>query len=186
MQVTVEKPTETDFALTAGAGRPAVAPGAVSTVKGQPPLTEDLRRLKNAALDQLRNRPAAEAAEAASEADADKDVEPRPREDIESVVLETPVGRSVEFGPVRMASFRVSEILGREAGDPYLQMLTRVMLGVRAIDGTQVKPVTNVAEAKILATKLGDESIDVLWIAMNEFWPPVTKKDLRVLKKNLR
>lgn len=186
MQVTVEKPTETDFALTAGAGRPAVAPGAVSTVKGQPPLTEELRRLKNAAQDQIRNRPAAEAAEAEKQDAADQDIEPRTREDIDSVILGMPDGRAVEFGPVRMASFRVSEILGREAGDPYLQMLTRVMLGVRAIDNIPAKPITNVAEAKILASKLGDDSIDILWLAMNEFWPPMTKKDLRVLKKNLR
>jgi hypothetical protein len=149
---------------------------------------ESVRELKNAALSSTAARIDAGHHEVHEEPEGDEDVgAPREREDIESVNIELPDGRVIEYGPPKAAYFRVSELLaGVRGADITMQNVVRLLLGVRAVDGQPVRQPSNYIEVRKLADKIGEAGIDMLGVASNEFWPPVTKQDLRVLKKNLR
>lgn len=184
MKVTALAPApDAEFTIGTATGG---ADGAVKPHPSSPVDDDKLRQMRDQAHKQILDRPAQEEAVAVAADELDKAIEPRVREDLDSIEIELRDGRRVLFGPVRMASFRLAEILGRQVNDPYSQMLARTILSVRSIDDKAVRPITNLAEMKLIATEIGDDGIDMLWMGLQEYWPPVLKEDLRVLKKNLR
>lgn len=124
-----------------------------------------------------------------------KDGVPLPeREDIESIEITLRDGRVVEYGPPtgislsdRIARLFSSRSAAEGGPDPGITeyRLTRLLMGVRAIDG---KPVSfgNLIERTKLANRLGDEAIDLINLFDNRYWPPLRESELPLVKKNLR
>jgi hypothetical protein len=117
------------------------------------------------------------------------------REDIDSIEITLRDGRVVEYGPPgnislsdRIARLYSARSLADGGPDPGLTeyRLTRLLMGVRAINGNPVHPVTNLVERTRLANQLGDQAIDLLNLFDNRHWPPLTEAELPVVKKNLR
>ena len=111
-----------------------------------------------------------------------------PREDVESVEVQLPDGRTIMYGPPAgvSLSIRVAEFLGEQTQNPVLAAITRIILCVRSIDGQPVRSPGSLLDVKKIAASLGDSTIDLLGLIHAETWPPITKDDLPVLKKNLR
>jgi hypothetical protein len=124
---------------------------------------------------------------AAAEPGPTKETAPPPRESVDSVELALPDGRTILFGPPPGISLnlRIPELLGEEMTRVNALVL-RVLLSVRAINGSPPPQIFNKVDMHKVAHVLGDDAIDALAIALDLYWPPVTVKDLRVVKKNLR
>lgn len=122
--------------------------------------------------------------------------EPAPiREDIESIEITLRDGRIVEYGPPtgvslsdRIARLFSSRPLSDGGPDPGQteHRLTRILMGVRAIEGKPVSPLSNLVQRTKLANALGDEAIDLLFYFDNLHWPPLTRTELPEIKKKFR
>lgn len=117
------------------------------------------------------------------------------REDIDSIEITLRDGRVVEYGPPpnislsdRIARLYSARSLAEGGPDPGLTeyRLTRLLMGVRTINGGPVHPITNLVERTRLANLLGDQAIDLLNLFDNRHWPPLTEAELPLVKKNLR
>lgn len=117
------------------------------------------------------------------------------REDIESIEITLRDGRVVEYGPPTNISLadRIARLYsGRsfaEGGpDPGISeyRLTRLLMGVRAVDGRPVVSIANLIDRTRLANLLGDEALDILHHYDTRHWPPLTEAELPMVKKNLR
>lgn len=125
-----------------------------------------------------------------------EDQEPAPeREDIESIEITLRDGRVIEYGPPgnislsdRIARLYSARSLAEGGPDPGITeyRLTRLLMGVRTINGKPVHPVTNMIERTRLANQLGDEAIDLLFIFDRRHWPPLRESEIPIAKKNLR
>lgn len=116
------------------------------------------------------------------------------REDLESIEIPLRDGRIVEYGPPtnvslsdRIARLYSGRAIAEGGPDPGLTeyRLTRLLMGVRAVDGRPVQ-VTNMIERTRLANLLGDQGIDLLNFFDRKHWPPLTEAELPIVKKNLR
>jgi hypothetical protein len=122
--------------------------------------------------------------------------EPAPeREDIESIEITLRDGRVIEYGPPnnislsdRIARLYSTRSVSEGGPDPGFTetRLTRLLMGVRAISGKTVPPVTNLVERTRLANQLGDQAIDLLYYFDNRHWPPLRESEIPIAKKNLR
>lgn len=119
----------------------------------------------------------------------DKEVEPPPaREDLESVEFIAPNGMVIEYGPRTDISLidRISRLYSGR--DPTVSefRLTRVLLGIRAINGSPALTIVDEISRTKLANLVGDETIDLLMYYDRIHWPPLQQSELPVLKKKLR
>lgn len=126
-----------------------------------------------------------------SDANAPPDVLPDPppiREDIESIEFTSPDGRVFEYGPRHDISL-VDRIARMYNGrDPTVSefRLTRILMGIRAIDGKQPATIVDEITRTKLANQVGDENIDLLMYYDRMNWPPLQQSELPVLRKKLR
>ena len=110
-----------------------------------------------------------------------------PVEQVDSVVVQTPVGEIV-FGPPAGISLtlRIANIMGEDNPNRVQSAMLRTLMSVRSIDGKPVSPINSQIEAQLLANMLGDRVLDYLYSTLNEIWPPPGKGELQVLRKNKR
>lgn len=122
-------------------------------------------------------------------------VAPPEREDIDSIEIPLRDGRIIEYGPPagislsdRIARLYSARSLAEGGPDPGITeyRLTRLLMGVRAINGRPVPPITNMVERTRLANQLGDQTIDLLNLFDNRHWPPLMASELPLVKKKLR
>ena len=112
---------------------------------------------------------------------------PTPREDLESIEFELPNGMQIVFGPPKGISltYRIIAMMnGVDTGIAHQRVL-RSLLCVRSIDGTAVT-LNNDIDANALANRIGDGGIELLNFYLNEYWPPIRRNELPLLKKNQR
>lgn len=118
-----------------------------------------------------------------------------PRENIESIEVTLSDGRVVVYGPPNGISLsdRIARLFSgrplQEGGpDPGISeyRLTRMLMGVRTINGNAVPVMSDLIQRTKLANQLGDEAIDILHHYDRIYWPPLTTAELPAVKKNLR
>ena len=148
-------------------------------------LGEQIRRRRKQIHDQAR----VDAAISEQQQEAAKTAEPPPpREDINSIEVPLRNGMKVEYGPPNGISLldRIARFYGGR--DPSVSefRLTRVLMGVREINGRPVPPLTNEVERTKLANRIGDEGIDLLFYYDRTYWPPLRQVELPSVKKKLR
>ena len=113
---------------------------------------------------------------------------PPVREDIESVEFTSPDGRVFEYGPRTDISL-VDRIARMYNGrDPTISefRLTRILMGIRSIDGHPPVTIVDEVTRTKLANQVGDENIDLLMYFDRVNWPPLQQSELPVIKKKLR
>lgn len=110
-----------------------------------------------------------------------------PREHVESVVVQTPVGE-IEFGPPSGVSLtmRIAVMMGEANPNRLQSSVLRVLMSVRSVDGQRVTPINTMVEAQYLANQLGDSVLDYLFGLTAEYWPPPGPSDLQVIRKSKR
>ena len=163
-----------DFQVGAEAqrAREAARPAAV---------TEQHRKIQERARAATAQDTAAEPTEDAADGAA-------PREDVESIELEMPNGATILFGPPPGVALqmRVASILGNDLS-AYTAQVVRSMLCVRQINGRNAPQISNMVDVqKVMNMIGGEDAVDLTCLALTQYWPPATVKDLRVIKKNLR
>jgi hypothetical protein len=110
-----------------------------------------------------------------------------PREDLESIEFTLPNGMQVVFGPPKGISltYRIIAMMnGIDTGVAHQRVL-RSLLCVRSIDTVPVT-INNDIDANALANRIGDGGIELLNFYLNEYWPPLRRNELPMLKKNQR
>ncbi len=146
---------------------------------------EAVRKRRKEIHDQARRDAAV--AEQQQEAAQEAELAP-PREDIDSIEVTLRNGLTVEYGPPTGISLldRIARFYGGR--DPSVSefRLTRVLMGIRKIDGKDVAPLTNEIERTKLANRIGDEGIDLLFYFDRLHWPPLRQSELPVAKKKFR
>ena len=110
-----------------------------------------------------------------------------PREDLESIEFTLPNGMDVVFGPPKGVSltYRIISMMGGVDTGLAHQRVLRALLCVRMLSAIPVS-VNNEIEANALANKIGDQGMELLNYYLNEYWPPLRKAELPLLKKNQR
>lgn len=122
---------------------------------------------------------------AAPEADASEAETPRER--VDSIEVELPNGRHVEFGPPPNVSMTVRLLAFFGTRDPSRGegMATTLAMCVRSIDGRAVQVVEPIGRDKLI-NEIGDDGMEVLEHYYTRFWPRPTVMDLKLIKKNYR
>lgn len=120
------------------------------------------------------------------------ETEPAPpppvREDLDSVEFVAPNGLLIEYGPRHDISL-VDRIARLYSGrDPTVSefRLTRILMGIRSINGSQPATIVDEISRTKLANQVGDEVIDLLMYYDRIHWPPLQQSELPVLRKKLR
>jgi hypothetical protein len=168
-----------------------VSPGVRSSVRppvARPPAVEDQLRARAA---EHRAARAAEAEEPAETTEAETGGAPeeaiKGREDLSTIDVELPDGRVVHFGPPEgiALQLRIAALLGDKLTS-YTAHIMRTLMCVRAIEGKVMTPIANGVDAQRVANLIGEDGVDLLGLALQTYWPPMTPADLKVVKKNLR
>lgn len=119
----------------------------------------------------------------------DAPTDPPPiREDIESIEFVAPDGRTFEYGPRTDISL-VDRIARMYNGrDPTISefRLTRILMGIRAINGQPPVTIVDEITRTKLANQVGDENIDLLMYYDRMNWPPLQQSELPIVKKRWR
>lgn len=173
----------------AGKGRKT---GAESEAKARNKAVEEEIRARRRAIHTQAERDISGAQEPQEQAEP---VEAPLREDIEAIEITLRDGRVVEYGPpigvslsdriARLFSGRALQDGGPDPGVTEYR-LTRVLMGVRSIDAKSVTPVNDLVQRTMLANKLGDEALDLLFYYDRLYWPPLTQAELPAVRKFLR
>ncbi len=113
---------------------------------------------------------------------------PVAREDVESITVELPDKSVVVFGPPVGVSLttRIAALSGSQNLNEAMDMIARVCMCVRSINGKKTQPIGNMVDVQKMSNRLGDDGLDLLAFAMKQHWPGVRLQDLRIVKKNLR
>lgn len=131
---------------------------------------------------------AANGATAATQAAADTAAAApaKPRERVESLEIKLPDGRVVLFGPPTAVALqmRIAGLVGDNLNN-FTATFAKTILSVRNIDGQPVPAVGNMVDVQRVANMIGEDGVDLLMLALNQYWPPVTIGELQVVKKNL-
>lgn len=124
------------------------------------------------------------------------DPDPTPeREDIESIEFRLRDGRLIEYGPPtnislsdRIARLYSARSFAEGGPDPGITefRLTRLLMGVRAIDGRPTRPITNLIERTRLANELGDQALEIIHVFDRKHWPPLQETELPLVEKKFR
>jgi hypothetical protein len=113
---------------------------------------------------------------------------PPAREPLESIEFTAPNGLVIEYGPRSDISLvdRIARIYNQR--DPTIAefRLTRVLMGIRNINGKPPVTVVDEITRTKLANLVGDEVIDMLMYYDRLHWPPLQVSELPVIRKNLR
>lgn len=119
---------------------------------------------------------------------AEPEVPPPVREDLDSIEFVAPNGLLIEYGPRHDISLidRISRLYSGR--DPTVSefRLTRVLLGIRAINGSPPINIVDEITRTKLSNQVGDEVIDLLMYYDRIHWPPLQQSELPVLRKKLR
>ncbi|HMJ99786.1 MAG TPA: hypothetical protein VK552_10760, partial [Reyranella sp.] len=113
---------------------------------------------------------------------------PPVREDLETIEFTAPNGLLIEYGPRHDISL-VDRIARLYSGrDPTVSefRLTRILMGIRTINGSPATTITDEISRTKLANQVGDEVIDLLMYYDRIHWPPLQQSELPVLRKKLR
>lgn len=113
---------------------------------------------------------------------------PPPRENIESIEFAAPNGMVIIYGPPSGISLvdRIARLYpGRDTSMAEFR-LTRILMGVRSINGVPVPSITDDIGRTMLANRLGDENIDLLMYYDRIHFPPLRQSEIPTIKKNLR
>lgn len=113
---------------------------------------------------------------------------PPPRENIESIEFTAPNGMLIVYGPPTGISLvdRIARLYpGRDTSMAEFR-LTRILMGVRSIDGVQMQPIVDEIGRTALANRLGDENIDLLMYYDRTHFPALRQAEVPQIKKNLR
>lgn len=104
-------------------------------------------------------------------------------EDIDSVVLRLPNGLEVEYGPRPGVSNRVkiAQLVGAQV-NPLLIMLVTTLLNVRRVNDA-VPSIGNMVDVQALANRLGDDGLELLETAHIQFWRPIDRDNLPIVRK---
>jgi hypothetical protein len=174
----------TDVSPRGNRQRDPGAPVEAQRKRGDPPTEAQLQQLRR---DTHAATHATHAADAAAAKATDTAAADTPREDLDSVEFELPDGRTIILGPPPgiALQIRISNMLGPKL-DAYTAALYRALLSVRQVGSELTRPLVNEVDAQALANKIGEDGVDLCILAMNKYWPPVTTKDLRIVKKNPR
>ena len=135
------------------------------------------------ARDEIAGNHAADAAQAAKPV-----VAPPERENIDSIEITLRNGMAIVYGPPSGISLmdRIARLYAGRDPSAAEYRLTRLLMGVRSINGQPEPPMANEIARTDLANRLGDEGIDILAHYDKQFWPPLMLSELPVVKKNLR
>lgn len=117
------------------------------------------------------------------------DLDPPPvRENLESVTFTAPNGMEIEYGPRTDISLtdRIARMYSGRDHSVTEFRITRVLMGVRSINGVPPTAVVDEITRTKLANHVGDEVIDLLLYFDRVNWPPLQQNELPVLKKKLR
>jgi hypothetical protein len=115
--------------------------------------------------------------------------EPPPhRENIETIEFTAPNGLTIEYGPRADISTidRVARIYAGRDTSRSEYLLTRILLGIRSINGVSPTTVIDEITRTKLANQIGDVAIDLLIYYDLEHWPPLLTTELPLVKKKLR
>lgn len=176
--------TVTDVSPRGNRQRDPGAPVEAQRKRGDPPTQDQIEQLRR---DTHAATHAAHATDAAAAEATDTAAADTPREDLDSVELELPNGKTAIVGPPPgiALQLRISNLLGAKL-DNFNSTVYRALMCVRQIDSEIMRPITNEVDAQAVANKLGEDGLDLCMLAVNTYWPPVTRKDLRIVKKNPR
>jgi hypothetical protein len=118
---------------------------------------------------------------------AEEDVPVEPIEQVENVVVRLPNGMEVDYGPRPGISNRIkiAQIVGNSI-NPILTLTAQILLNIRTIDGKRVRPINNLVDLQAVANQIGDDGLELLENVQVEFWKPIDRNHLPVLKKNIR
>ena len=177
--------TEARITINRSPDAPRAAPKLNPARQANEALGEQVRRRRK----QIHEQARVDAAVAEQAEEAAKEVKPpEPREDIDSVEVTLRNGLTVEYGPPTGISLldRIARFYGGR--DPSVSefRLTRILMGVRTVNGKVVAPVSNEIERTKLANRIGDEGIDLLFYYDRTYWPPLRQAELPSVKKRLR
>lgn len=115
-------------------------------------------------------------------------VPPPAREDLETIEFTAPNGMVIVYGPRTDISLidRIARIYsGREHSMTEFR-ITRVLMGIRFINGTPPTTVVDEITRTKIANQVGDDVIDLLLYFDRINWPPLQQSELPLLKKKLR
>lgn len=115
--------------------------------------------------------------------------EPVPvRENLDTIEFDAPNGMTIEYGPRHDISLvdRISRLYNGR--DPTVSefRLTRILMGIRTINGKPPGTIVDETTRTKLANQVGDETIDLLFYYDRIHWPPLQQSELPVLRKKLR
>lgn len=117
------------------------------------------------------------------------EAEPPPvREDLETIEFTAPNGVTIEYGPRNDISLvdRIARLFANRDPTQSEYRLTRILMGVRVIDGKAAPVILDEVTRTKIANQIGDEAIDLLMYYDRIHWPPLQVSELPVVKKKLR
>ncbi len=109
-----------------------------------------------------------------------------PHVDVESLEIQLPNGLLVEFGPPSGISLTMRVAMLFPNASSSIDMIARVCLSVRTINGRRVKDISNEVTLTQMCNVLGDVGLDLLGQALVTHWAGMKLSDLQIVKKNLR
>lgn len=124
----------------------------------------------------------------ASEAGGEtEDSVPPLAEDIASIELMLPDGRAVIMAPPQGSLlYRIATMTAGDPAGQVLSVMAQALLSIVTIGGEVPPQISNKIDLLKWVNDLGDRTVDILVAAYNDCWPPITRKDLVIVKKNLR
>jgi hypothetical protein len=116
------------------------------------------------------------------------DAPPPIRENVDTVEFTAPNGMTIVYGPRSDISTidRVSRIYAGRDTSRSEYLLTRILLGIRSIDGVTPFTIVDEITRTKLANQVGDVIIDLLIYYDREYWPPLLTTELPLIKKKLK
>lgn len=136
---------------------------------------------------EIHNQAKVDATGAPIEPDALPDPPPV-REDIDTIEFTAPNGLLIEYGPRHDISLidRIARLYNGR--DPTVSefRLTRILMGIRSINGKPPITVIDEITRTKLANQVGDELVDLLMYYDRVNWPPLQQSELPVLRKKFR
>lgn len=166
-------------------GSGQVRDGIIRDIAGDADNTEQRRAIKASHEETLRRNQA----EKNRPAPADEPL-PKPPEDVQSIQIELPDGRTVDLErpPAGTLNLRIALIAGNgpETMSGMFLSIARAMAHITHIDGEPAPVLDSKVELIKLQNLLGEDGVDAVTIAVNETWPPMQRSQLKIVKKTLR
>lgn len=152
-------------------------------------IAPDIGIMPNAGDGTIQSRPSVPAVPPQSPDSAQASMPAQSDPQVDTVDVRLPDGKTVTMGvPKTPSIFTIAQAIKDKEGSAgqFLAGYYKVLTYVRAINGQTIPQLSNEVDFRALAQELGDQGMDICAVTFAEFWPPVTKDSLQVLKKNLR